>query len=70
MLEIFALEYLQHGMWVYGPAIMGRENLCNQLAQVAKLPGVSAIDVQQVDEENAGDYGFGEEDFEGSDYVA
>jgi hypothetical protein len=70
MIEVFSLEYLQHGMWVYGPAIIGRPSLANNLAQIACLPGVSAIDVQQVDEENCEDFGLNPSQFDGQDYVA
>lgn len=69
MIEMFSLEYLQHGRWVYGPAIIGRPALANNLAQIAMLPGVTSIDVQQANEENAEEFGFHAEDFDGSDFV-
>lgn len=69
MIEVFAVEYLQHGMWVYGPAVIGRSFLANQLSQIAMLPSVSEITVVQAHEENAGEFGFEPEDFDGYDFV-
>ena len=69
MIEVFSVEYLQHGMWVYGPAIIGRPALVNNLSQIAMLPGVQSINVEQANEENAEEFGFHAEDFNGNDFV-
>lgn len=56
-MKYFALQWMQHGIWVNTLFVDGQHQLAKELAEVAMLPGVSTITVQEIHEENASEYG-------------